>query len=110
MVAGAVCAQPEKKLYTVTSTGGESNLEAYHNALAQKDLDGHRLITADRIVRFRSGVEIKLFSVEFLESEFGRKRNRNLCNRFGNEPVYPWLWELSAEGEIVDKRIYPIEP
>lgn len=110
LTAGAVFSQAEKKLYAISETGGVSNLDVYHNALAQKDLDGYRLLDADRIVRFRSGVAIKLFSVEFLESEYGRMRNRALCNRFGNEPTYPWYWELSPSGEIIDKRIYPINP
>lgn len=110
MTAGVVYGQAEKKLYTITETGGVSDLEVYHSALAQKDLDGYRLIDADRIIRFRTGVVVKLFSVEFLESEYGRNRNRAMCNRFGNEPVYPWFWDLSAAGEIIDKRIHPINP
>jgi len=95
----------DKSSYRIVKTGGVADLTAYHQALQTKDLDAHRLINASRTIKFDSGVEIELYSAQYLETEFGRFRDHRFMNRMGNEPVYPWFWVLSPEGVIIDKRI-----
>lgn len=98
-------AQSTKRTYQITKDGGVENIETYYSALENYDLDRHRLIDQNRIIRFDSGVEVELFSAEKLEADYGRKRNHRFINKTGDEPVYPWLWSLNEDGRIIDKRL-----
>lgn len=100
-----VSGQTTKRTYEITNSGGISDLEVYYSALDNYDLDRHRLINQNRTIIFDSGVEIELFSVQKLESEFGRKRDNRFLNKTGNEKIYPWFWSLTGDGRILDKRI-----
>lgn len=99
-----------KASYVIEQTGGVSNLEAYHEALQDKDLDPYRLISRDRTIKFESGVVVRLFSAKHLEETYGRYRDHSFMNRTGDEPVYPWFWALSPQGTIIDKRIKAVTP
>lgn len=106
LIAGAtVFGQTPKRTYVITNSNGIQNLETYYTALDQYDLDRHRLIDQDRTIRFETGVVIELLSAQKLETEFGRKRDGRFLNKTGNETVYPWLWSLTKNGRILDKRI-----
>lgn len=85
--------------------GGVDDVSTYLDALAQKDLDLYRLVSSRRIIRFESGFEIELYSAEKLENDFGRYRDRRFIQQMGDEPTYPWLWSIRADGKISDKRI-----
>ncbi len=100
-----VFGQATKRTYEITNSGVINDLEVYYSALDNYDLDRHRLIDQNRTIVFDTGVGIVLFSVEKLETEFGRKRDSRFMNKTGNEPVYPWLWSLTEDGRIMDKRI-----
>ena len=103
--SGISFAQEEKRSFEIVNDGGVQDVSIYVDALAQKNLDSYRLVSASRIIRFESGFEIKLYSAEKLENDFGRHRDHGFIQRMGEEPIYPWLWSLSADGRIIDKRI-----
>lgn len=103
--ASTLFAQPSKTTYQIVKDGGVDNIEAYYTALENYDLDRHRLIDQNRIIRFDSGVEVELYSAEKLEADYGRNRDHRFMNKTGDEPVYPWLWSLNEAGRITDKRL-----
>ncbi len=103
--SGISFAQEEKRSFEVVDDAGVEDVSIYLDALAQKNLDSYRLVSSSRIIRFESGFEIKLYSAEKLENEFGRYRDTGFVQQMGDEPTYPWLWSLRTDGKIVDKRI-----
>lgn len=107
--SGISFSQEAKRTFEVVDYGGVDDVSLYLEALSRKDLDAYRLVSSSRIIRFESGFEIKLYSAEKLENEFGRKRDPRFIQRMGDEPTYPWLWSLRTDGKIVDKRIQSAE-
>lgn len=99
-----VCAQ-QKLSYQIVAHEGVSDLEPYHLALNNADLDAWRLHESPRTIFFDSGVKVVLLSAQDLEEQFGRIRDERFIQRKGSEPVYPWYLSLDPHGKIQDKRI-----